>query len=123
MDIYEKLNGWTKVEDGGYNSSYWYVSSESPEEINKRFKPEEFSAVPYVPEKDGDIFNGFIPEGVKSVIFDMDHENVCLKWDCGFKITDLAGAGMKLRSHACFMDAIEDSLDEFTEEDEEVWED
>lgn len=121
MDIYEELNGWTKVDDGGYNSSYWYASPESPEEINKRFKPEEFSAVPYVPEKD-ECMLSYVPEGTKSIILDMEHENECLKWDCDMHIKDLARAGLKLRSYSSFADAMSDPLEEFTEEDGEVWE-
>lgn len=117
MDFYEETNNWTKVYDGGYNSCYWYASSEKAEEINKYFKPEEFSAVPYVAEKDEDMLS-LVPEGTKSIIFDMEHENECLQWDCGLNITDLAGAGLKLRSYSCFADALSDPLEEFTEDED-----
>lgn len=103
-DFFEEKLGWTKVYDGGYNSDHRYASPEKPEEINKDFNPDEFSAVPYVPESDENYLT-YVPEGTKSIVFDMQHEQEVCDWECDGKIPDLKGYGLMLRKAKSFADA------------------
>lgn len=115
-DFFEEKLGWTKVYDGGYNSAYWYASPEKPEEINKDFNPDEFSAVPYVPEHDEDYLAN-VPEGTKSIVFDMDWEQKELSMECGLRFKDLTEAGKKIRTFSCFSEAVSDDMEPYVEEE------
>lgn len=113
-DFFEEKLGWTRIEGLGNNSDLWYASPESPEEINKDFEPDEFSAVPYIPEKDEDYLTP-VPEGTKSIIFDMLHEQEVCRQECDAEIGDLKAYGLMIRKARSFAEVFDIDVESLVE--------
>lgn len=111
----EVPQNWTPVSIGDGESTQ-YAAPESPEEINSKYSPEEYTAVPYTAEVDSWLDDG-VPEGTRSIVISIENEIEAERSSQYMECTDRKALGDAIRACKSYEEVDSSPI----WEDESIW--